>query len=299
MALENLKDKFFQNTFGGFDCSFEKSKFVLLPVPYDLTTSYKSGTREGPQAIINASINLEFFDAELKKDISKLGIHTLPFLEQITTSPEKMIATVEEVFNQLIEEKKFPVLLGGEHSLTVGSVKSFHKKNPNIAVLQLDAHADLRDEYQGNPYSHACVAQRILDLNIPIRQVGIRSISEDNFEKMQKTPSQSLQTFFAKDIYNSHEWIKEVVDSLPEDVYITIDLDVFDISIMPAVGTPEPGGLDWYLVLKLLTEIVSKKNVIGFDVVELSPIAGNIAPDFLAAKLTYKLLTLIALKKYS
>jgi agmatinase len=264
----------------------DSAQVVVLPVPYDLTTSYQAGTRRGPHAIIDASTHLELFDEELCRDISSVGIHTLAQLEQTTAGPEQMIMRIEEASASIIAAAKFPLMLGGEHSITTGMVRAFKDASYDFGVLQLDAHADLRDTFEGSPYNHACVGRRIHEM-CSLTQVGLRSLSAEE-HAYQK--SSNIHAFFAKDIYNTTAWRHDCLASLPENVYITIDLDVFDPAIMPATGTPEPGGLDWYTVISLLRDVAAAKTVLGCDVVELSPQPYNPAPDFLAAKLCYKLL---------
>ncbi|MEM3399566.1 MAG: agmatinase [Candidatus Micrarchaeia archaeon] len=265
----------------------ENSRVVVVPVPYDGTTTYRGGARYGPRAIIDASMNIELYDIELDCEPSKIGIFTLNEVEPDKSSVEKTLARVEYVVSEILEKDKFPVLLGGEHSLTIGVVRAILKKFPNLSVLQLDAHADMRDEYEGTKYNHACVMRRLREMCNIVQQVGIRSMSaEENAHIREKLMMGSL---YFSDRF-SEAAIDEITTRLGEDVYITIDLDVFDPSEMPSVGTPEPGGMKWSEVLSLLKKVGQRKNIVGFDVVELSPISGNIAPDFMAAKLVYKMI---------
>lgn len=283
------QDYFLPNNFCALPAefsNFEHSKVVIMPIPYEQTTSYKKGTQKGPSAIIRASQNLELYDDELDKEIYTIGICTLPELIPDLADYRKNLELIEEVTTSIITKEKFPVALGGEHTISVGLVKSFAKTKTNFSVLQLDAHADLRQSYQDTPYNHACVMRRILDYT-PAVQVGIRSVSkkEADFAKSRKLP-----IYYARDLQKSNHWMDNVLSDLEENVYITIDLDVFDPSIIPAVGTPEPGGLDWYVMLELLHHVAKEKNILGFDVVELCPQPGQHASDFAAAKLIYKLL---------
>lgn len=272
--------------------SWEKSGIVILPVSYDLTTSYKPGASCGPKAIIDASRYMETYDDETGKEIYKLGIYTAEEIKPIRPKPEEVIEMVTKEAGVILKAGKFPVILGGEHSITLGPVKAFKKKIKNFSVLQLDAHRDLRDSFQGSRHSHACIAKRIIEL-APLTQAGIRSLSKEEAGKEYK----NLKTFFMKDMIGNEDWMEAAIDSLDNDrVYVTIDMDVFDPSIMPSVGTPEPGGMGWYDTLALLKMLSRKKEIIGFDVVELSPAPGNISPDFLAAKLIYKFLNYIFLK---
>jgi agmatinase len=266
------------------DAALETSKVVILPVPYDSTTDYKSGAREGAQAIISASQQLELYDAELDRETYRVGIHTLPSLEPVMSGPEQMITRVYQAAKDLLEKDKLVVMLGGEHSLTLGVVQALGERYQKLSVLQLDAHADLRNEYLGTKYSNACVMRRVWEL-CPIVQVGIRSLSleEHEFIKQHK-----LELFYAEDC--TPDSAPKVLANLPPPVYITIDLDVFDPSIMSAVGTPEPGGLSWHQVLDLLRAVAKERHIVGFDVVELCPREGPTSCTFLAAKLVYKLI---------
>jgi agmatinase len=264
----------------------QTAKVMILPVPYDGTTEWHSGTREGPQAIINASQYLELYDIELKREIYTVGIHTLPEVQPLLNSPEKMIDRVYRIASKLTNHAKFLVMLGGEHSLSLGMVKAIKEKKQDLCVLQLDAHADLRDTYLGTKYSHACVMRRILEL-CPIVQVGIRSLSR---EEQQFLTKNNMHPFYISTPSLEPASLEHIIDSLSDNVYISIDLDVFDPSIMPAVGTPEPGGMQWHEVLNLLRSVTLRKCVIGFDLVELCPKEGTASCAFLAAKLAYKLI---------
>lgn len=264
---------------------FETSKIVILPVPYESTVTYRTGTSDGPIAIIDASQYLELYDRELDREICRIGIHTLPELEPVMSGPEQMVNRVYQVARDLLERDKIPVMLGGEHSLTMGMIKAFRERLENLAVLQLDAHADLRDQYLGTKYSHACVMRRVWEL-CPIVQVGIRSLSQ---EENQFIEEQKLSPFYAE-VFSFQDSVAKVVSALPPEVYITIDLDILDPSIMPAVGTPEPGGMSWREVLSLLRAVARVKKIIGFDLMELCPREGPTSCAFLAAKLAYKLI---------
>ncbi|MFH1616771.1 MAG: agmatinase [Planctomycetota bacterium] len=262
----------------------EDSGIVIIPVAYDGTSTWVKGANKGPDAIIEASANMELYDIETDSEVYKKGIYTEETIGGDITTKE-MINAVNGTVQYYLEKDKFTVVIGGEHSVSIGSVKAHAEKYKNLTVLQLDAHADSRKEYNGSIYNHACIAARIKEC-CPVVQAGIRSMDSSEKESIDKS-----MIFLAKDIYNNTEWIKKVIPKLSDNVYITIDLDVFDPSIMPSTGTPEPGGLLWYDVLALLRTVSSKKNVVGFDVVELCPDDGNKAPDFLAAKLIYKVLS--------
>jgi len=269
------------NFCGQPEMSFEKAKVAVLPVPYDSTTSYRGGTREGPHAIISASRNMELYDLECSCDISKVGICTLDELEPSMASPERTIARVEDAVGSIIEKNKFPVMFGGEHSLTLGAVRALLKKYPKLSVLHIDAHADMRDDYEDTKFNHACAMRRVREL-CPAVSVGVRSISEEEIEFVKKAKPRIF--------YGRSFDAREVLKGLGNEVYVTLDLDAFDPSIMPAVGTPEPDGLLFDEVSTLVREVAAKRQVVGFDVMELAPIPGMVAPDFLAAKIAYRMI---------
>lgn len=274
--------------FGGLPKEYSNLKdalAVIVPVPYDETSTWGKGADKGPAALLDASANMELYDIETNSEVYKIGIFTdEPVAEK--SSPEKMVEAVTKRVSSHIKNGKFTIVLGGEHSVSIGAIKAHAENYDGLSILQLDAHTDLREEYHGTKNNHACVMARARQI-APIVQVGIRSTAGPAEEVLDKN-----RIFFAEDIYDNREWIKEIVGKLTKNVYITIDLDVFDPSIMPSTGTPEPGGLLWYDVLALLNQVVKGKNIIvGFDVVELCPNEHNKAPDFLAAKLIYKLLS--------
>jgi agmatinase len=263
-----------------------KSRIVMVPVPYDMTSTWIKGADKGPQAIIEASANMELYDIETDSEVFRQGIFTdKPVI--CKTAPEKMVSLVEKRVAGHLEREKFVVCLGGEHSISVGAVEAHAKKFRKLSVVQFDAHSDLRDEYHGSKYNHACAMARIKEF-CPIVQVGIRSM-----DTCEKKNMDYKRVFFAEDIYNNKTWMNKAAGLLTENVYITIDLDVFDSSIMPSTGTPEPGGLFWYDVVSLLRKISRSRRIVGFDVVEMCPNKQNKSPDFLAAKLIYKLLSYI------
>ncbi len=264
----------------------EKAKVVILPVPYDGTTEWRSGTRDGPQAIIDASQYLELYDLELNREIHEVGIHTLPQVEPVMSSPEDMIERVYQVTKGLMQKGKFVVMLGGEHSLSLGTVKAFKEAFPKLSVLQMDAHADLRDEYLGTKYSQACVMRRISEL-CPIAQVGIRSLS---WEGKQFLTRHKMTPFYMSRLRSDISAIEQIMRSLSQEVYVTIDVDVLDPSIMPAVGTPEPGGMQWQELLDIIKSVALRKHIVGFDLTEFCPGEGPMACAFLLAKLAYKLI---------
>jgi agmatinase len=262
----------------------ENAGIVIIPVAYDGTSTWMKGADEGPNAIIEASANMELYDIETDSEVYKKGIFTENAIAGDMSTTE-MIEAVNEAVEYYLEKDKFAVVIGGEHSVSIGSIRAHAERHANLTVLQLDAHADLREEYNGSKYNHACVMARAKEL-CPIVQVGVRSMDSSEKGSVDKS-----RMFFAKDLCDNTDWIEKVTSKLTDNVYISLDLDVFDPSIMSSTGTPEPGGLLWYDVLTLLKAVSDKKNVVGFDVVELCPDDRNKAPDFLAAKLIYKLLS--------
>jgi len=269
--------------------SWENSRAVIISAPFDGTTSFKKGTSEGPRAIIAASQQVELYDAEFDGEPAfDIGIHTLPSLEPVCSTTEAMIDRVEKAFRFVLDAGKFPMMFGGEHSVTVGAARAFKEKMGEIGFVVIDAHADLRESYHDTPLSHACASRRLWELG-PVVQVGIRSLSVQEAE-WQKSGPEGYRCFPGCEVLSCLDEFEVSLKDLPEKVYVSIDLDGLDPSIMPAVGTPEPGGLSWQDTLTVLRRVCDLKRVAGFDAVELCPIPGVIAPDFLAAKLTYKLL---------
>lgn len=274
--------------FGGLSGEFsdyDNSGIVILPVPFDKTTTWLKGSDKGPGAVIDASRNLELFDIETGSEIYKRGISTEK--EILVKNSEVMINRVYDRVRKLLTEKKFVVALGGEHTICIGAIKAYPAFFDGISILHLDAHTDMRDSYEENRFSHACVMARVKEIINDIISVGIRGMDSSEFNNIDKN-----KVFYALGIHESRGWINEVVEKLSDNVYVTIDLDVFDPSMMPSVSTPEPGGLDWYQVTGLLKAVSEKRNIIGFDVTELCP-SKNKAPDFLAAKLIYTCLSYI------
>jgi agmatinase len=291
MSLPFEYDRVTVGEFGGTTpttSDFDNARVVILPVPLDRTTSYVAGTRNGPHEILVASSHMELWDEETESDIHSIGIFTLPEMELPFASMDEVVEDIRRVTAELIARGKFPVVLGGEHSITGPVVAAVAARHPNLSVLQIDAHADLRDSFMGTRHNHACAMRRVLDHAARCTQVGIRSLSP---EEAAAAPSLATKIFYDWNMRNDPAWIERVVDSLGETVYITIDCDGFDPAIMPATGTPEPGGLSWREGLALLRRVIEERNVVGCDIVELSPMAGNIAPNFLCAKLVYKILS--------
>ncbi len=264
----------------------ETSAFVIIPVPYDGTSTWMKGADKGPLAILEASCNMELYDIETDSEAYLQGIYTAPPVTE-NESPSKMVDAVYKEVKKYLEAGKFPVVTGGEHSVSIGSIKAFAEHFQNISVLQLDAHSDLRTFNKGSKYNHGCVMARAKEL-CPIVQVGIRSmdISEKRYYDRDRI-------FFAHKIMLDDKWMEKAVEKLTENVYITIDLDVFDTSVMPSTGTPEPGGIGWYMCNRFIEKVVRLRNVVGFDVVELCPNNANKAPDFFASKLIYRTMSMI------
>lgn len=255
----------------------------VLPVPYESTTTYGSGTREGPHAILQASRQVELYDIELACEPSAVGIHTLPEVEPLAGDPEGMVHRIEEICREVFDRGKLLAMLGGEHTISAGAVRAAVERFPDLTVVQLDAHADLRDTYEGTQYSHACVMRRISEI-APIVQIGIRSLSGEEAEHLDRNPGRIV---YARE---ARAFDLSPLSGLSGPLYITIDMDVFDPSLVPGVGTPEPGGVDWYPVLDIVRTLTEVGTVVGFDVVELCPIPHQPASDFVAARLIYKLI---------
>ncbi|MBN1650588.1 MAG: agmatinase [Bacteroidales bacterium] len=275
------------NTFGGIEekyASAENASVYLQSIPYDGTSTWGKGANKGFEAFLDAAENMELYDIETDSEVYKKGIHILPAINE-DRSAEAMFKAVYKSTQELLKKDKFLTFFGGEHSVSIGILKAYYEKYPNITILQLDAHADLRASYLGTPYNHAC-ALHDASKNANLIQVGIRSmdVCEKQYMKIDKV-------FFAEDIYQKSDWMDKAIDLMTEHVYITIDLDAFDPSIMLATGTPEPGGLDWNTSIRFLHKVFKKKEVLGFDLVELAPIEGLKAPQFLASKLYYKMLS--------
>lgn len=269
------------------DPALGDARVVVLPVPYDSTTSYRVGARYGPPAIIAASRELEFYDLELDRDISTVGIFTTPELEPHLGSPEAMVERVRGAVESLASDGKLVALLGGEHTITIGAVQALSRLHPDLSVLYLDAHADLRDEYQGTRCGHASVARRLREV-CKIAQVGVRAISRE--ERLFLEETDIHVAFWPPPDADIERTAFEVLAHLPDPIYVSIDLDVLDPSIMPAVGNPEPGGMNWMEITALLRAVARHRRIVGFDVTELSPEEGPEACTYTAAKLVYKLI---------
>ena len=280
--------------FGGISepefSGFEKSRVVVWPVSYEGTVSYGGGTGKGAMAIIDASRNMELYDEETDAEVYKLGIHTVDESPAVDP-PEQMMSSLYDRARELVASGKFVAMIVGEHSVSAPVIRAHAEKYPNLSVLQIDAHADLRDSYDGTPYSHASIMARVVkDLRLPSVQVGIRSISVDEARGLDQLPT---RIFWAKDIVGRDDWWDEAVDGLTEQVYLTVDIDGLDPSLVSGTGTPEPGGLGWYETIGLIRTLARKRNVVGMDLTEYSYVEGQNASAFLCAKLIYKTLAFV------
>ena len=260
----------------------DEAKVVLIPVPYDGTSTWQKGADKGPDAFLEASENMELYDIETRSEVYKKGVYLAPAVTE-DASPEKMVEAVYKTTKNYIAQDKFVTLFGGEHSISIGSIKAFSESFADLTVVQLDAHADLRPEYEGSKCNHAC-AMHEASKETNLIQVGIRSMDISETEHMDEN-----QVYFGHDLYE--DWMDDAIGQMTPNVFITIDLDAFDPSILPSTGTPEPGGLFWYETLEFLKLMFKKKNVVGFDIVELCPKEDEKSSDFLAAKLYYKMLS--------
>jgi len=274
-------------TFAGIEpeyAGFNQAAVLLQSIPYDGTSTWGKGADSGFGAFLEAAENMEIYDIETNSEVYKKGVHILPQLDDFS-SPEDMFQKSYYRAKEMLATNKFITFFGGEHSISIGPIKAIYEKFPDITIVQLDAHADLRKEYMGTPYNHAC-AVHDASLNTNLIQVGIRSMTDCELPYLHRD-----KCFFAEDIYGRTDWMQKSIDMMGEKVYITFDLDGLDPSIMPATGTPEPGGLDWNTTIRYLKMIFEQREVIGFDLVELAPIPGYKAPNFLTAKLYYKMLS--------
>ena len=272
--------------FGGNEVvySYDESEIIILPVPYDETSTWMRGADKGPDAILEASVNLEFYDIETDSEAHLKGIHTVePVL--VKETPAKLVNEVYRRTLELLDRKKFPVIIGGNHTVPIGAFRAYAERYSDLTILQLDAHGDLRQEYEGSEFNHACAMARAREF-APVVQVGIRSMSVGELPYAEKD-----RIFYAYQLYNDKTLYRKALDKLTANVYITIDLDVFDPSIMPSTGTPEPGGPDYFELMYFLRDVIKNRNVVGFDVVELCPSQSNKSPDFIAAKVIYQLLS--------
>jgi agmatinase len=260
----------------------DDAKVVLIPVPYDGTSTWGKGADKGPDAFLEASENMELFDIETRTEVYKKGVYLAPPVTE-DASPEKMVEAVHKTVKNYIKQEKFVTIFGGEHSISIGTIRAFNESFEDLTVVQIDAHADLRPEYEGTTCNHACAVHEA-SKKTNLIQVGIRSMDISELDHMDEN-----QVYWAHDLYE--DWMDDAIGQMTPNVFITIDLDAFDPSIMPSTGTPEPGGMFWYETLEFLKLMFKKKNVVGFDIVELNPNKNERSSDFLAAKLYYKMLS--------
>lgn len=291
--VTRIDERFYpRRNFGWLDAEhseYGRARVAVLPVPYDSTTTARAGAREGPQAIIDASADMELFDLVLEREPYRAGIHTLPELAVHAGSPEAMVERVRQVAGELIDDGKLVVTLGGEHSITIGSALAHVERLPNVSILYLDAHADFRESYLDTPYNHACALRRVAERGVPAVHVGMRSADIDELGALREM---GIPSFPAHTFRHPAEVAERVIAGLRDEVYISIDLDVFDSGLLPAVGTPEPGGLGWYDVTDLLAEVARHRRIVGFDLMELAPDYGPRASAQMAAKLAYRMIGL-------
>jgi agmatinase len=273
------------------DCDYKKSRYAVLPVPYDATVSFRAGSREGPLAIIAASRQVELFDPGLGREIHHPGVATLDPIETEAVGPDEMMKSLFEYARKIVRDGKFLLGLGGEHSISSALVHAVQTKYKKVSVLHLDAHSDMRDTWQGSKYSHACVMRRIQELGAKTVSFGIRNSSEGEVEYIRKTKQTVLS---AEEIClaRNNDWIARAVEPLTENVYVSIDIDGFDPAYAPGTGTPEPGGLDWYHVNEVIKAVAKSRTIVGADIVEVLPIGGQVVTEFLAAKLAARIIAL-------
>ncbi|MDJ0576696.1 MAG: agmatinase [Xenococcaceae cyanobacterium MO_234.B1] len=279
--------------------TYTEAKAVILPIPYEATTTYRKGCEHGPAAIIEASNQLEAYDDELQQETCLItGIYTHDAISDTRKKPnltaEEMLEVTTKTVSDLLQDGKFVIALGGEHAITEGVVRAYHQLlSESFTVVQIDAHGDMRHSYEGSIYNHACVMRRVLDMGLPTLPVGIRSICREEAELIK---AQQIPVIWARDIYYDRDWIKKALAKITtEKVFISIDLDGLDPSLLPGVGTPEPGGLNWYELTQFLKEIFVNHQVIGCDVMELAPLSDSVVSQFTAAKLVYKLIGYLSL----
>ena len=268
--------------------TLEKGRVAVLPVPYERTVSYGVGTKNGPTAIIEASHYVELYDDELDEETYRIGVHTLPAWLPENMEPASCVAELEQVVANLLEQSKFVLTLGGEHSIAPGPIAAHHARYPHMSILHFDAHGDLRDEYEGQKFSHACAARRWVEHDLPTVQVGIRSISREEVDFVRRNGN--IRVVSNREMHRSDDWMTGAFGLLNDEVYVTFDVDFFDGSLVPGTGTPEPGGGTYDQALEILRRVATTRRIVGADVVEHAPVAGNRAPDFMIAKLCYKLI---------
>jgi len=293
--------EFYPNNFGGLPpelSGLKRARYVVLSLPYEVTTSYAKGTKFGPRAIVEASRNMELYDEETGREPCEAGIHTTEDLYFPDTDPKAMVKTVREAVAHYLAMGKFVIALGGEHNLTFPAYAAHLEAHPALGILQIDAHADLRDTYEGTPFNHACVMRRCVGSATGVAQVGIRSLSREEADFL-KTRKKRWPILWARECQEGEGWMDRAIAALPKKVYLTVDIDGLDPSLVPATGTPEPGGLQWYPLLRFLRRVVQEREVVGMDLMELAPSPAHHASDFLAARLVYKVVGYLEAKRAS
>lgn len=281
--------------------SYEASRVVILPIPYEATTTYRKGCENGPAALLEASPQLEYYDDELDRETcwdARIYTHS-PIADTRNgqwIASEKMLEVTRDTVYQLIQDDKFVISLGGEHSITTGIVDAYRQAYPEpFTVIQIDAHGDMRHEYEGSIHNHACVMRRILDMGLPTLPIAIRAVCQEEADLIKE---KSIPVIWAREIAKDANWIERAIANIStERVFITIDLDGLDPTLIPGVGTPEPGGLNWYALTTFLRQVFEKHQVIGCDVMELAPVVDSVVSQFTAAKLVYKLIGYQALTR--
>ncbi len=284
MQILNAMPKY--NLFGLEEQEYESARIVVLPIPYEGTLSYKSGTKDGPHAIIDASRNMELYSEEFGRDISKIGIYTLDELAPDYSSPEGMAKRVEREVSLILEDMKLPFLIGGEHTISVGAINAIGKREKDFSVLHFDAHSDSRDEFMGTKYSHACIMARAREITKSCYSVGVRSVDEDSAKRY------GSEILYMKDMHgmSNTQIAEKIIEMTKEKIYVTLDLDVLDPSEMPSVGTPEPDGMHFGQIAEILKTVMKEKEILGIDMTELSPLPSLSHPNYAAAKLAYFLI---------
>ena len=286
---ETMSDSFLG--LDGPDADYTRARFAILPIPYDATTSFSAGARDGPRAIISASRQIEDYDPDIGRESYRAGIATLDPLEPDARGPEAMHERIYRAARRVVRDGKFVIGLGGEHGITSAIVRAVRTRHKSLSVLQIDAHADLRNSYQGSPHSHACVMRRIHDSGVEAVGVGVRSYSREEARFIRTAKKQIIS---ARTCHESDAWIPDVVQSLGDPVYVTIDIDAFDPACAPGTGTPEPGGLDWHQVTDLLAAVAAERQIVAADVVEVRPLPPGTVTEYLAARLVYRVVGLVS-----
>jgi agmatinase len=269
--------------------AYQAARYAIMPIPYDASASWRGGAKHGPSAVIAASEHMENYDDELGAEYHTAGIATLEPIEPDVSGPEAMCGRIEQAAGRVLDDRKILIGLGGEHTISIGLFRAIHRRVPDVSVLQIDAHADMRDRYQSSPYSHACVMRRIAESGARVAGVGIRSMSREEWDFLQSRKGQ-IMAVTSWLIRQNQDWLPAVLDHLGEKVYVTVDIDGFDPGVAPGTGTPEPGGIDWFQACALLRAVAERKQIVGADFVEISPVPGQTVTEHLGARLIYKII---------